>query len=149
MSNAAAYGASKGGLSLFTMALALGLAPYGVRCNAVSPGDIETPMLRFQAERYGNGDPQAYHRELPAKYPQGDQARFIQPEEVAELAFFLCQPDARSSLASTWRSIRGCHPVIERPVLCSDAGYAAAHPSCAVAPAQQPTRRRLHRHCHD
>lgn len=94
--NAAAYCASKGGLSLFTKALALDLAPYGVRCNAVSPGDIETPMLRFQAERYGNGDPQAYYRELLAKYPQGEQARFIQPEEVAELAFFLCQPGARS-----------------------------------------------------
>lgn len=94
--NAAAYCASKGGLSLFTKALALDLAPYGVRCNAVSPGDIDTPMLKFQAERYGNGDPDAYYRELLAKYPQGKQARFIQPEEVAELAFFLCQPGARS-----------------------------------------------------
>ena len=94
--NAAAYCASKGGLSIFTKALALDLAPYGVRCNAVSPGDIETPMLKFQAEHYGNGDPQAYYRELLGKYPQGDQARFIQPEEVAELAFFLCQPGARS-----------------------------------------------------
>ena len=94
--NAAAYCASKGGLTLFTKALALDLAPYGVRCNAVSPGDIETPMLKFQAERYGNGDPAAYYRELLEKYPQGEQARFIQPEEVAELAFFLCQPGARS-----------------------------------------------------
>lgn len=94
--NAAAYCASKGGLTLFTKALALDLAPFGVRCNAVSPGDIDTPMLRFQAERYGNGDPQAYYRELLAKYPQGEQARFIQPQEVAELAFFLCQPGARS-----------------------------------------------------
>lgn len=94
--NAAAYCASKGGLTLFTKALALDLAPFGVRCNAVSPGDIETPMLKFQAERYGNGDPDAYYRELLAKYPQGAQARFIQPEEVAELAFFLCQPGARS-----------------------------------------------------
>ncbi|MDU9409720.1 SDR family oxidoreductase [Pseudomonas sp. zfem001] len=94
--NAAAYCASKGGLTLLTKALALDLAPYGVRCNAVSPGDIDTPMLKFQAERYGNGDPNAYYRELLAKYPQGEQARFIQPEEVAELAFFLCQPGARS-----------------------------------------------------
>ncbi len=94
--NAAAYCASKGGLTLLTKALALDLAPYGVRCNAVSPGDIETPMLKFQAERYGNGDPDAYYRELLTKYPQGEQARFIQPKEVAELAFFLCQPGARS-----------------------------------------------------
>lgn len=94
--NAAAYCASKGGLTLLTKALALDLAPYGVRCNALSPGDIETPMLKFQAEHYGNGDPAAYYRELLGKYPQGEQARFIKPEEVAELAFFLCQPGARS-----------------------------------------------------
>lgn len=94
--NAAAYCASKGGVSLLTKALALELAPFGVRCNAVSPGDIDTPMLRFQAEHYGQGDPDAYYQELLAKYPQGARARFIQPEEVAELAFFLCQPGARS-----------------------------------------------------
>lgn len=94
--NAAAYCASKGGVTLLTKTLALDLAPFGVRCNAVSPGDIETPMLRFQAERYGHGDPEGYYRELLAKYPQGDRACFIQPEEVAELAYFLCQPGARS-----------------------------------------------------
>lgn len=94
--NAAAYCASKGGVTLLSKTLALDLAPFGVRCNTVSPGDIETPMLRFQAERYGAGDPQGYYRELLAKYPQGDRAAFIQPGEVAELVFFLCQPHARS-----------------------------------------------------
>lgn len=94
--NAAAYCASKGGVTLLSKTLALDLVPFGVRCNTVSPGDIETPMLRFQAERYGAGDPQGYYRELLAKYPQGDRAAFIQPGEVAELVFFLCQPHARS-----------------------------------------------------
>ncbi|MBT8766970.1 SDR family NAD(P)-dependent oxidoreductase [Pseudomonas boanensis] len=94
--NAAAYCASKGGLTLLSKTLALDLAPAGVRCNAVSPGDIATPMLRFQAEQYGNGDPKAYYNELLAKFPQGAAARFVQPEEVAELVFFLCQPGARA-----------------------------------------------------
>ena len=79
-----------------TKALALDLAPSGVRCNSISPGDVATPMLNFQAERYGEGDPAGYLQDLLAKYPQDEQARFIQPEEVAELAFFLCQPAARS-----------------------------------------------------
>jgi len=92
--NAAAYCASKGGLSLLGKTLALDLAPFGVRCNTVSPGDIDTPMLAFQAERYGNGDPLGYCRGLLEKYPQGEQARFIQPAEVAELVYFLCQPGA-------------------------------------------------------
>jgi NAD(P)-dependent dehydrogenase (short-subunit alcohol dehydrogenase family) len=91
---AAAYCASKGGVTLFTKALALELAPHGVRANVVSPGDVDTPMLRFQAERYGGGDPAGYLAGLLAKYPQGARARFIRPEEIAELAFFLCAPAA-------------------------------------------------------
>jgi len=91
---AAAYCASKGGVTIFTKALALELAPHGVRANVVSPGDVDTPMLRFQAERYGGGDPQAYLTGLLDKYPQGARARFIRAEEVAELVYFLCSPAA-------------------------------------------------------
>ncbi len=91
---AAAYCASKGAVTMFTRALALDLAPDLVRANVVSPGDTATPMLDFQAERYGGGNPAAYKAALLAKYPQGDRARFIGPEEVAELVFFLCQPQA-------------------------------------------------------
>jgi len=91
---AAAYCASKGGVTIFTKALALELAPHGVRANVVSPGDVDTPMLRFQAERYGGGDPQAYLAGLLAGYPQGTRARFIRPQEVAELVFYLASPAA-------------------------------------------------------
>lgn len=94
--NAAAYCASKGGVTLLSKTLALDLAPFGVRCNAVSPGDIDTPMLKFQADEYGGGDPQGYYAELLAKYPQGERAKFIQPQEVAELVYFLCQSASRS-----------------------------------------------------
>ncbi|MBD2840349.1 SDR family oxidoreductase [Pseudomonas sp. JM0905a] len=105
--NAAAYCASKGGVTLLTKTLALDLAPFGVRCNAVSPGDIETPMLKFQAEQYGGGDPEGYYRELLAKYPQGERACFIQPEEVAELVYFLSQPGARSITGADMAIDRG------------------------------------------
>jgi NAD(P)-dependent dehydrogenase (short-subunit alcohol dehydrogenase family) len=91
---AAAYCASKGGVTIFTKALALELAPHGVRANVVSPGDVDTPMLRFQAERYGGGDPDGYLAGLLAKYPQGERARFIRPQEIADLVFFLCTPAA-------------------------------------------------------
>jgi NAD(P)-dependent dehydrogenase (short-subunit alcohol dehydrogenase family) len=94
--NAAAYCASKGGLTLLTKTLALDLAPDGVRVNCVSPGDIATPMLDQQAERYGEGNPKAYKKALLALYPQGRSARFIRPEEVAELVWFLCQPHAEA-----------------------------------------------------
>lgn len=91
---AAAYCASKGGVTIFTKALALELAPHGVRANTVSPGDVDTPMLRFQADNYGDGNPDAYRRRLLSKYPQGERARFIRADEVAELVFFLCSPAA-------------------------------------------------------
>jgi NAD(P)-dependent dehydrogenase (short-subunit alcohol dehydrogenase family) len=91
---AAAYCASKGGVTMFTKALALELAAHGVRANVVSPGDVDTPMLRFQAEHYGGGDPARYYRDLLAKYPQRERARFTRAEEVAELVYFLCSPAA-------------------------------------------------------
>lgn len=91
---AAAYCATKGAVTNFTRALALDLAPDLVRVNAVSPADTDTPMLDFQAERYGGGDPAGYKAALLAKYPQGANARFVRADEVAELAFFLCQPQA-------------------------------------------------------
>jgi len=93
-SGAAVYCASKGAVSNLTRALALELAPRGVRVNAVCPADVDTPMLRYQAETFGGGDPEGYRRRLLAHYPQQTRARFLRPEEVAELIFFLAQPSA-------------------------------------------------------
>jgi NAD(P)-dependent dehydrogenase (short-subunit alcohol dehydrogenase family) len=93
---AALYCASKGGVSLLTKALALELAPDGIRVNAICPGDVETPMLAFQAARYGGGDPAAYFDRLLSGYPQGPgRARFIRADEVAALAWFLATDEAR------------------------------------------------------
>ncbi len=89
---AAVYCASKGGVSNLTRALALELAPIGIRVNAVCPGDVDSPMLRGQAT--ASPDPIAYLDKLLRAYPQGASARFIQPAEIAELIWFLCQPSA-------------------------------------------------------
>jgi NAD(P)-dependent dehydrogenase (short-subunit alcohol dehydrogenase family) len=86
------YCASKGGVTNLTRALALELAPQGVRANAVCPGDVDSPMLRGQAS--ASPDPEAYLDRLLRGYPQGDSARFITPAEVAELIWFLAQPSA-------------------------------------------------------
>ncbi|MGE4253232.1 MAG: SDR family NAD(P)-dependent oxidoreductase [Parvibaculaceae bacterium] len=92
---AALYCASKGAVTLFTKALALELAPDGVRVNAVCPGDVMSPMLAFQARRYGQGDEQGYLDRLLQGYPQGPgRARFIAPEEIASLIFYLARPEA-------------------------------------------------------
>lgn len=91
---ASIYCASKGGLVLLTKALALELAPRQIRVNAVCPGDVATPMIEFQAERYGGGDPDGYKAKLLSNYPQQAAARFIRPEEIACMVAFLCEKDA-------------------------------------------------------
>lgn len=91
---AAVYCASKGGVSILTKALALELAPQGIRVNSVCPGDVDSPMLRGQAAVFAPDDQQAYLNRLLAGYPQGSRARFIQPSEIAELIWFLAQPAA-------------------------------------------------------
>jgi NAD(P)-dependent dehydrogenase (short-subunit alcohol dehydrogenase family) len=90
----AIYCASKGGVSLLTKALAMELAPKGVRVNAVCPNDVDTPMLEGQARDFGGDDPKAYLDALLAKYPQGERSRFIRPEEVAALVAYLASPEA-------------------------------------------------------
>jgi NAD(P)-dependent dehydrogenase (short-subunit alcohol dehydrogenase family) len=89
---AAIYCASKGGVSVMTKALALELAPRGVRAVAICPGDVDTPMIDYQANTFGGGDPEGYKRALLAKYPQGPRARFIRTDEVAELVFAVSSP---------------------------------------------------------
>jgi NAD(P)-dependent dehydrogenase (short-subunit alcohol dehydrogenase family) len=49
-------------------------------------------MLRGQAE--ASADSNAYLDKLLRGYPQGASARFIDPAEIAELIWFLCQPPA-------------------------------------------------------
>jgi NAD(P)-dependent dehydrogenase (short-subunit alcohol dehydrogenase family) len=99
---AAAYCASKAAVALFTKALALELAPDGVRVNAVCPGDVASPMLDFQANSYGGGDPAGYFARLLAGYPQGPKrARFITPDEIAALIEYLSRPEAMPITGTT------------------------------------------------
>ncbi|MBQ9544220.1 MAG: SDR family oxidoreductase [Clostridia bacterium] len=80
----AVYSAAKGALISLTKALALELAPSGIRVNCVSPGVIDTDMNRRLTP-----DERA---SLCESIPMG---RFGTPEEVAEVVFFLCS-DASS-----------------------------------------------------
>lgn len=86
--NCSIYCASKGGLVIMTKSLALELAPYSVRVNAICPADVDTPMLEGQSQRFG-GDAGAggYLANLRRQYPHGGSSdfRFCSAQEVAEL----------------------------------------------------------------
>lgn len=80
------YVVSKGGLNQLTRVMALGLAQYGIRVNAIGPGSIETEQLASII-----GDDEAARKKMLARTPLG---RLGQPEEIAEIAVFLASPSA-------------------------------------------------------
>jgi len=88
------YCASKGAVNLLTKSLGRELAERGIRVNAICPCDVDTPMIEYQAHTFGHGDPEGYKRALLSIYPQGAKARFVKPQEIAALVFFIASPEA-------------------------------------------------------
>jgi glucose 1-dehydrogenase len=85
IANQVPYSVSKGGINQLTKVMALSLAPYGIRVNAIGPGSIMTDMLASV-----NNDPAARNRIL-SRTPLG---RIGDPSEIASIAAFLASDDA-------------------------------------------------------
>ncbi len=79
------YVVAKGGLTQLTKVMAVSLAPYGIRVNAIGPGSIATEMLKAV-----NKDEGARAR-LLARTPLG---RIGDPGEIASIAAFLASDEA-------------------------------------------------------
>ena len=81
-----AYNASKGGVVLLSKNVAIDYGRMGIRCNAICPGFIETPML----EEVMAAMPE-FRADIGKEVKLG---RFGRPEEIAASALFLASDDA-------------------------------------------------------
>ncbi|MFI5002336.1 MAG: SDR family NAD(P)-dependent oxidoreductase [Reyranellales bacterium] len=78
------YVASKGGVIALTRAMALELAPYRIRVNAIAPGVTDTAQ-----PRYGHSE-----AELTAVAQANPLGRMAEPDDIARAALFLASDDA-------------------------------------------------------
>lgn len=93
--NIAAYAASKGGLLALTRAIAIEFATDNIRCNAILPGAVDTPMLRAGL---GRGHVQGVDilQRLDNLARKTVIGRVGRPEEIAHAIYFLAD-EAQSS----------------------------------------------------
>jgi meso-butanediol dehydrogenase / (S,S)-butanediol dehydrogenase / diacetyl reductase len=86
----AAYCGTKGAVLQITRAAALELASSGVRVNAVSPGAVDTPLLR-SARFAGEQDQDELVAEVGASLPLG---RIGLPQDIAQAVLYLASDEA-------------------------------------------------------
>lgn len=95
VANRTAYCTSKAGLVMFTKALAMELAPHGIRVNVVCPGVIDTRMFRVSVDEAA--DPEAALREILGRSAMG---RIGTAEDVANAALYLSCGESRYTTGS-------------------------------------------------
>lgn len=93
------YNASKGGVILLTQSMAVDLAPYGIRVNAVAPGFINTPLDRELKQK--EGESLALTNRTPMR-------RLGTIEETANAFLFLAS-DETSYITGTTIVVDGGH----------------------------------------
>ncbi len=98
-----AYVAAKHGVVGLTKVTALETATSGVTCNAICPGWVLTPLVQQQvdakAAAQGISNEQATRQLLGEKEPS---MQFTTPEELGELALFLCSPAGNNVRGVAW-----------------------------------------------
>ena len=89
-SGSAVYSAAKAGVIGFTKTIAVENGRYGITCNAVAPGPIETPLLMAAPEQLGD----VGKRIVEAMIGSTTMRRLGHPHEVAAAITFLASDDA-------------------------------------------------------
>ena len=98
-----AYVAAKHGIVGLTKVVALETARTGITCNAICPGWVLTPLVQKQidarAAASGQSLEQARVGLLAEKQPSHE---FVTPEQLGEIAVFLCSPAASQVRGAAW-----------------------------------------------
>lgn len=100
--NVMAYTVSKHGLIGLTRSMAMDFARDGVRVNAVCPGTVDTPMLKWAASLDPN--PQSVYDACNAMHPLG---RIAQPREIGEVVAFLAHESSSFVTGAVWTADGG------------------------------------------
>lgn len=86
-----AYSATKGAVIAMTLSVAKDFISYKIRCNSISPGRVHTPFVDgFLAKNYPGKESEMFDK-LSKTQPIG---RMGNPEEIAQLALYLCSDEA-------------------------------------------------------
>ena len=88
------YGSTKGAISALTRALAWEVAPYNIRVNTISPGSIDTPMLRGDVaveSKRRRVDPEVVVKE---RAEHEAFKRWASPMEIAQVIAFLASEES-------------------------------------------------------
>lgn len=98
----AAYVAAKHGVLGLTKVVALETALSGVTCNAICPGWVLTPLVQRQIDaRIAAGESPEQARAALLAEKQPSQA-FVTPQQLGELALFLCSSAAQQVRGAAW-----------------------------------------------
>ncbi len=89
-----AYCASKAGVVGLSRCVALEGAPHGISCNTISPGWVETDLAKNYLTQVAQTEGVSLAECLDEVKQANPQQRMIQPEEIGELAVFLCREQA-------------------------------------------------------
>lgn len=99
----AAYVSAKHGLEGLSKVVALEGAPHGVTSNTICPGYVRTPLvdkqIADQARIHGIPADQVVQKVL---LETAAVKRLVEPDEVADVALFLCSPAAASVTGASW-----------------------------------------------
>jgi NAD(P)-dependent dehydrogenase (short-subunit alcohol dehydrogenase family) len=88
------YGATKAAVIALCRGLAWEMAPYNIRINSVSPGSVDTPMLRGDIDIESRKTAQPFNAVKKKREAEQAFSRWADPSEIASAVYFLASEEA-------------------------------------------------------